>query len=122
MLQRRLGPQQKYRPVLARAARLHGRIALDEVILDGGGALLVRVFDNSPSEFAGVSYGDAPIHLSGEGGLRLRSGRLVLNGNKDLSGGVRVQSADLIVTCSTGVGVGGVTGRGGSMTLHRRAI
>jgi autotransporter-associated beta strand protein len=122
VLQRRLGPQQKYRPVLARAARLHGRIALDEVILDDGGALLVRVFDNSPSDFAGVSYGNAPIHLSGEGGLRLGSGRLVLNGNNDFSGGVTVQSADLIVTSSTGLGVGDVTVRGGSMTLHQPAI
>ncbi len=122
MLQRRLGPQQKYRPVLARAARLRGRIALDEVVLDGGGALLVRVFDNSPSEFAGVSYGDAPIHLSGLGGLRLGAGRLVLNGNNDFSGGVTVQSADLIVTSSTGLGVGDVTVRGGSLALHKPAI
>ena len=48
VLQRRVGPQQRYRPVLARAARLSGNITLDEVILDGGGALLVRVFGNSP--------------------------------------------------------------------------
>lgn len=122
VLQRRLGPQQKYRPVLARAARLSGRIALDEVILDGGGALLVRVFGNSPSEFDGASYGDAPIHLSGEGGLRLGGGRLVLNGDNDFSGGVTVQSADLIVTSSTGLGVGDVTVRGGSLTLHKPAI
>ena len=45
VLQRRIGPQQKYRPVLARAARLRGRIYLDEAVLDGGSALLVRVFD-----------------------------------------------------------------------------
>ncbi len=122
VLQRRLGPQQKYRPVLARAARLSGRIALDEVTLDGGGALLVRVFGNSPSEFDGASYGDAPIHLSGEGGLRLAGGRLVLNGDNDFSGGVTVQSADLIVTSSTGLGVGDVTVRGGSLTLHKPAI
>ncbi len=122
VLQRRLGPQQKYRPVLARAARLHGRITLDEGILDDGDALLVRVFDNSPSEFAGASYGDTPIHLSGEGGLRLGSGRLVLNGSNDFSGGVTVQSADLIVTSSTGLGVGDVTVRGGSMTLRKPAI
>jgi len=122
VLQKRLGPQQKYRPVLARAARLHGRIELDDVILDGSGALLVRVFDNSPSEFAGASYGDEPIHLSGDGGLRLASGRLVLNGNNDFSGGVTVQSADLIVTSSSGLGVGDVSVRGGSMTLHEPAI
>jgi autotransporter-associated beta strand protein len=122
VLQRRLGPQQKYRPVLARAARLSGHIALDEVVLDGGGALLVRVFDNSPAEFAGVSYGDAPINLSGEGSLRLGSGRLVLNGDNDFTGGVTVQAADLIVTSSTGLGVGDVSVRGGSMTLHQPAI
>ena len=122
VLQRRLGPQQKYRPVLARAARLSGNIALDEVILDGGGTLLVRVFDNSPAEFAGISYGDAPIHLTGEGGLRIGSGRLVLNGNSDFSGGVTVQSADLIVASPTGLGTGDVVVRGGSMTLHEPAI
>lgn len=122
VLQRRLGPQQKYRAVLARAARLRGRIALDEVALDGGGSLLVRVFDNVPAEFAGISYGDEPIHLTGEGGLRLGSGRLVLNGDNDFSGGVTVQAADLIVTSRTGLGVGDVTVRGGSMTLLEPAI
>jgi autotransporter-associated beta strand protein len=122
VLQRRLGPQQKYRPVLARAARLSGNIALDEGVLDDGGALLVRVFDNSPAEFAGMSYGDAPIHLTGEGGLRIGSGRLVLNGNNDFSGGVTVQSADLIVSSPTGLGVGDVVIRGGTMTLHEPAI
>jgi len=122
VLQRRLGPKQRYRPVLARAARLNSQITLDEAVLDASGALLVRIFDNSPSEFAGVSYGDTPIHLSGEGGLRLGSGRLVLNGENDFSGGVTVQSADLIVTSSSGLGVGDVTVRGGSMTLHEPAI
>ena len=122
VLQRRLGPQQRYRPVLARAARLSGKIALDEVILDRGGALLVQVFDNAPVEFAGISYGDAPVHLTGEGGLRLGSGRLVLNGNNDFSGGVTVQSADLIVSSPTGLGVGDVAVRGGSMTLQEPAI
>jgi autotransporter-associated beta strand protein len=122
VLQRRLGPQQKYRPVLARAARLSGNIALDEVILDRGGALLVHVFDNAPAEFAGISYGDAPVHLTGEGGLRIGSGRLVLNGNNDFSGGVTVQSADLIVSSPTGLGVGDVAVRGGTMTLQEPAI
>jgi autotransporter-associated beta strand protein len=83
---------------------------------------LVRVFDNSPEEFAGISYGNAPIHLTGEGGLRIGSGRLVLNGNNDFSGGVTVQSADLIVASPTGLGVGDVVVRGGSMTLHEPAI
>jgi autotransporter-associated beta strand protein len=122
VLQRRVGPQQRYRPVLARAARLSGNITLDEVILDGGGALLVRVFGNSPGEFAGSSYGAAPVHLTGEGGLRLGSGRLVLNGDNDFSGGVTVQSADLIVTSRTGLGIGDVAVRGGSMTLREPAI
>lgn len=122
VLQRRLGPQQKYRPVLARAARLSGEIALDEAILDHGGTLSVRVFDNSPTEFAGASYGDAPIHLTGAGGLRLGHGRLVLNGDNDFSGGVTVQSADLIVASPTGLGTGDVVVRGGSITLHEPAI
>ena len=122
VLQRRLSPRQKYRPVLARAARLRGRISLDEAILDDGGALLVRVFENAPSEFDGTSYGDAPLHLTGEGGLRLASGRIVLNGENDFLGGVIVEDADLIVTSPTALGAGDVVLRGGSMTLREPAI
>ncbi len=122
VLQRRLGPRQKYRPVLARAARLHARISLDEAISDDGGALLVRVFENSRSEFDGASYGDAPVHLTGKGGLRLASGRLVLNGHNDFSGGVTVQSADLIVASPTALGTGDVAVHGGSVTLQQPAI
>jgi hypothetical protein len=122
VLQRRLGPHQRYRPVLARAARLRGRISLDEAILDDGGALLVRVFDHSPSEFNGLSYGDAPVDLTGEGGLRLASGRLVLKGQNDFSGGVTVESADLIVASPTALGVGDVVIRGGSVTLQEPGI
>ncbi len=122
VLQRRLGPNQKYRPVLARAARLSGTIDLDEAVLDGGDALVVRVFDHSPSEFGGLSYGAAPIHLTGTGGLRLQSGRLVLTGDNDFSGGVTVQSADLVAASPTALGAGDVVVRGGSMTLQEAAI
>ncbi|KPK15514.1 MAG: hypothetical protein AMJ62_08875 [Myxococcales bacterium SG8_38] len=122
VLQRRVGPHQRYRPVLARAARLRGHISLDETILDDGGSLVVRVFDHSLPEFDGVSYGDAPIHLTGEGGLRLASGRLVLKGHNDFSGGVTVESADLIVASPTALGVGNVVVRGGSMTLQEPGI
>lgn len=122
VLQRRLGPQQRYRPVLARAARLRGRISLDEPVLDGGDALLVRVFENSPSEFDGVSYGDLPVHITGPGGLRLASGRIVLKGQNDFSGGVTVQAADLIAASRTAVGVGNIVVHGGSMTLQQPAI
>lgn len=122
VLQRRLGSGQKYRPVLARAARLRGRVSLDEAILDAGGALLVKVFENSPSEFGGLSYGDAPIDLTGEGGLRLASGRLILNGHSDFSGGVTVDSGELIVGSPSALGSGDVAIRGGSMTLQEPAI
>jgi hypothetical protein len=122
VLQRRLGPHQRYRPVLARAARLRERISLDEAILDDEGALPVRVFDNSPPEFDGVSYGDVPVRLTGKGGLRLVSGRLVLNGQNDFSGGVTVQSADLIVASPSALGSGDVVVRGGSMTVQQPAI
>ncbi len=122
VLQRRLSPRQKYRPVLARAARLRGRISLDEAILDDGGALLVRVFGNAPSEFDGVSYGDAPLHLTGPGGLRLASGRIVLNGQNDFLGGVTVEAADLIVASPSALGTGDVVVRGGSVTLREPAI
>lgn len=122
VLQRRLGPHQKYRPVLARAARLSATISLDDTVLDDGGALLVRVFDNSPSVLDGVSYGDTPVHLTGEGGLRLASGRLVLKGQNDFSGGVTVESADLIVASPHALGVGDVRVRGGSVTLQEPGI
>ncbi|NNE17769.1 MAG: hypothetical protein HKN10_04740 [Myxococcales bacterium] len=122
VIQRRLGASQRYRPVLARAARLRGRVSLDDMVLDDGGALLVKVFENSPSEFEGLSYGDAPIHLSGVGGLRLASGRLVLNGDNDFSGGVTVESGELIAGSSTALGSGDVAIRGGSVILQEPAI
>jgi hypothetical protein len=122
VLQRRIGPHQRYRPVLARAARLRGHISLDETVLDDGGALLVRVFDHSVPELGGIPYGDLPIHLSGKGGLRLASGRLVLKGHNDFSGGVTVESADLIVASPTALGVGNVVVRGGSVTLQEPGI
>jgi hypothetical protein len=122
VLQRRLGPHQKYRPVLARAARLSGTIEIDDAVLDGSDALVVRVFDHAPSEFGGVSYGAAPIHLTGKGGLRLQSGRLVLRGDNDFSGGVTVQSADLVAASPTALGAGDVVVRGGSMTLQEPAL
>lgn len=122
VLQRRMGPHQKYRPVLARAARLSGSISLDEPVLDDGGALLVRVFDNAPSELDGISLGAAPVHLTGEGGLRLASGRLVLKGQNDFSGGVTVESAELIVASPSALGVGDVMVRGGSVTLQEPGI
>ena len=122
VLQRRLGPQQKYRPVLARAARMRGRISLDEPVLDGGDALVVRVFENSPSEFDGVQYGDSPVHLTGPGGLRLANGRIVLKGENDFTGGVTVQAAEVIAASPTALGAGNVVVRGGSMTLQEPAI
>ena len=122
VIQRRLGPRQRYRPVLARAARLRGRISLDETVLDPGGALVIKIFDNAPSEFDGVSYGDAPVDLTGEGGLRLAGGRLVLSGRNDFSGGVTVESGELIVGSSTALGTGDIAIRGGSMTLQSAAV
>jgi autotransporter-associated beta strand protein len=117
-IQRRLGPRQRFRPVLARAARLRGEISLDEAILDDGGALLVRVFDTSPREYAGLELGETPVHLTGEGGLRLVGGRLVLNGDNEFSGGVTVESGELIVGSRTGLGLGDVTVRGGTVRVN----
>lgn len=122
VLQRRLGPKQKYRPVLARAARLNGNISLDGSVLDEGDALRVRVFDSTPSEFEGARYGDAPVHLTGTGGLRIASGRLVLDGQNDFSGGVTVEAAELIAASSEALGVGPVAIRGGSLTMKKPAI
>lgn len=117
-IQRRLGPKQKFRPVLARAARLRGKISLDDAILDDGGSLLVRVFDTAPREYGGLALGDTPVHLTGEGGLRLVGGRLVLNGDNDFSGGVTVESGELVVGSQTGLGAGDVVVRGGRVTVN----
>ncbi|MEM9731561.1 MAG: hypothetical protein AAF997_23500 [Myxococcota bacterium] len=122
VLQRRLGPAQKYRAVLARAARLNGNIELEGTVLDEGDSLVVRVFDSAPSEFRGVTYGDAPVHLTGKGGLRLASGRLVLDGVNDFTGGVTIDAAELIVASPTALGSGAVSVRGGSMKLEKPAI
>jgi len=122
VLERRLGPRQKYRPVLARAARLRGGITLDEHVLDEGGSLLVRVYDSAPSEYGGVPFGEVPIHLSGKGAVRLAGGRLVLKGQNDFTGGVTVEDAELIVASSMALGTGDVAVRGGSVTLREPAI
>lgn len=122
VLQRRLGPRQKFRPVLARAARLRGTISLDGSVLDDGESLFVRVFDTAPSEFEGASYGTIPVHLTGKGGLRIASGRLVLDGQNDFTGGVTVESADLIAASRDALGVGPVAIRGGTLTLKKPAI
>jgi autotransporter-associated beta strand protein len=117
-IQRRLGPKQNFRPVLARAARLRAHISLDEAILDDGGSLLVRVFDTSPREYNGLALGETPVNLTGEGGIRLVGGRLVLNGQNDFAGGVTVESGELIVGSPTGLGEGDIIIRGGSVTLQ----
>ena len=122
VLQRRLGAHQKYRAVLARAARLRARISLDEAILDKEGDLVVHVFDSSPSEYGGISYGDTPVDITGAGGLRLASGQLVLSGDNDFAGGVTVDSGALVVESATGLGAGDVTIHGGSITLKEPAI
>ncbi|NNE17436.1 MAG: hypothetical protein HKN10_03055 [Myxococcales bacterium] len=122
VLQRRLGPHQKYRPVLARAARLRGRVSLDEAIVDEQGDLVVHVFDSSPAEYGGVSYGGTPVDLTGDGGIRLASGRLVMSGDNDFAGGVTVDAGALNVESATGLGAGDVTVLGGTMTLKEPAI
>ena len=101
---------------------MSGRISLDEPVLDSGDALVVRVFENAPSEFDGDRYGDVPVHLTGPGGLRLASGRIVLRGQNDFSGGVTVQAAEVIAVSPSALGVGNVVVRGGSMTLREPAI
>ena len=45
-----------------------------------------------------------------------------LNGENDFTGGVTVQSADLIAASPTALGVGDVVVRGGSMTLQEPAL
>ncbi|MGB8331342.1 MAG: hypothetical protein WCE62_14550 [Polyangiales bacterium] len=122
VLQRRIGPGQTYTDVVVGAGRLQSVISLRPEILDDRGALVVKIFDNSPSEFGGVSFGRAPIDLTGKGGIRLADGHLVLSGRNDFAGGVTVDSGELIADSDGALGTGNVEVRGGALTLRRAAL
>ncbi|HET6414996.1 MAG TPA: hypothetical protein VFG22_01780 [Polyangiales bacterium] len=122
VLQRRLGPGETYADVVVGAARLQNVISLQPEILDERGDLLVEIFDNSPSEFDGSSFGPAPIDLTGPGGIRLADGRLGLNGRSDFSGGVTVDSGELVVESDGALGTGDIDVRGGALTLRSPAL
>ena len=122
VLQRRIGPGETYDDVVVGAARLQNVISLDPEILDDRGDLLVKIFDNSPSEFDGSSLGPAPIDLTGAGGIRLADGRLSLNGRSDFSGGVTVDSGELVAESDSALGTGDVDVRGGALTLRSAAL
>ena len=122
VLQRRIGPGETYGDVVVGAARLRNVISLEPEILDERGDLVVKIFDNSPSEFDGSSFGPTPIDLSGAGGIRLADGRLALNGRSDFSGGVTVDSGELLVEADGALGTGDVDVRGGALTLRSAAL
>ncbi|MGB8221333.1 MAG: hypothetical protein WCF10_02045, partial [Polyangiales bacterium] len=122
VLQRRIGPRETYGDVVVGAGRLQSVISLDPEILDDRGDLVVKIFDNSPSEFDGVSFGRAPIDLTGKGGIRLADGRLILNGRNDFAGGVTVEAGELIAESDGALGTGDVEVRGGALTLRRTAL
>ena len=123
VLQRRLGPDSEYLDVVIGAARLRHEIRLVPEILDDDGDLVVEIFDNSPLEYGGASYGRLPVNLTGEGGIRLvGAGRLVLNGQSDFTGGVTVESAELVVDSKTALGTGDIKMRGGTLRLNHAAI
>jgi autotransporter-associated beta strand protein len=60
--------------------------------------------------------------VSGAGGIRLADGRLALNGQSDFSGGVTVDSGELIAESDSALGTGDVAVRGGVLTLRRAAL
>ena len=122
-LQRRLGPDSEYFDVVVGAVRLREAISLVPEILDDDGNLVVEIFDNSPVEYRGASYGRLPVDLSGDGGIRVvGGGRLVLNGNSDFTGGVTVDSGELVVDSETALGTGDIEMRGGTLRLNHAAI
>ena len=105
------------------AVRLREAIALVPEILDAEGNLVVEIFDNSSSEYGDASYGRLPVHLTGEGGIYFAGGgRLVLNGNSDFTGGVTVESGELVVDSETALGTGDVEMRSGALRLNHAAI
>jgi autotransporter-associated beta strand protein len=122
-VQRRIGPDTEYYDVIIGAGRLRNRIELIPEILDDEGNLIVEIFTNSPSEYGEAIYGGLPVDLSGEGGVRLLGGgRLVLDGQSDFSGGVTVDSGELVVDSATALGTGDVQVRGGKVKLNHAAI
>ncbi len=123
VLQRRIGPNDKYKDVIIGAARLQTSIELVPEILDEDGKLVVEIFDNSPAEYRGATYGRLPVHLTGQGGIRFAGGgRLVLNGESSFTGGVTVESGELVVESDTGLGAGDVEVLGGTVRLERAAL
>jgi len=123
VLQRRLGPDSQYFDVVIGAARLRQAISLVPEVLDGDGNLVVEIFDNSPVDYGGASYGRSPVDLTGDGGIRfMGGGRLVLNGKSDFTGGVTMDSGELIVDSETALGTGDVDMRGGTLRLNHAAI
>ena len=121
-LQVRIGPEEPYADVVVGAGRLQSAISLDTEILDDRGDLVVEIFDNTPSEFGGDSFGHAPVDLTGKGGIRLADGRLILNGRSDFTGGVTVESGGSSPTRQAPLGTGDVDVRGGALTLRRAAL
>lgn len=122
VIQRRLGPEATFSDVTIGAVRLRNLISLEPEILDEEGYLSVDVFENAPTELSGAAYGRLPISLSGNGGIRLIRGRLVLGGDSNFKGGVVIEGGDLVVESETGLGYGDVEVRGGTLTMSRAAI
>ena len=123
VIQRRIGPHDQYTEVLIAAGRMTSIISLSPEVLDDEGDLVVEIFDNSPSQFGGASYGRTPIDVTGKGGIRLvGGGRLTLNGRSDFSGGVTVDSGELVADSEDALGTGNVEIRGGALRLKRAAL
>jgi len=123
VIQRRIGPHDKYTEVVIGAGRMKNVISLRPEVLDDEGSLVVDIFDNSPSQFGDASYGRTPIDVTGKGGIRLvGGGRLILNGRSDFSGGVTVDSGELVAESENALGTGDVEIRGGALTLKRAAL
>lgn len=123
VLQRRLGPSSQYFDVVIGAVRLRDTITLVPELLDEDGNLFVEIFANSPAEYDGFTYGRLPVRVAGRGGIRLGgSGRLVLTGDNDYTGRTIVESGELVVDSSTGLGAGDVEIQGGTLRLYQAAI
>jgi len=122
VVQRRLGPDATFSDVTIGAVRLRNVISLQPEVLDEEGYLVVDVFENAPREFSGTTYGRLPTSLTGEGGIRLVRGSLVLGGDSNFRGGVVIEGGDLVVESETALGYGDVDVRGGTLTLSHPAL
>ena len=122
IIQRRLGPDDRYNDVIISAVRPRHVISLIPEIVDDEGYLVVDVFDNTPTDYNGMILGHLPVTLTGQGGIRLVRGELVLGGESNFTGGVVIDAGALVVEAETALGSGDVEIKNGTLQMNYAAI